>query len=289
LRLFFKKEVLPDFTLLPRMRDRRRASRIVARQLSSLGHSSDLFLEEGMTALFEKSQGSVPRLRALLASTLFLASTEDAPAIGAELVQRAAEALEPGKAAAAAARGPLRRNAALLAGALAVCAAAAVFLIVLSHERGTPRRQPVRQPLPPPPAASAQTTPQAKIPAHASPPVAPQTAPPLKMSPFKLPPVTMPEAPVPQVVIRYTLGDPAAALRVESLGARLRGQKIDPAYSLARRGQISQPSVTYFFAEDADLARRIAAVAGGDLVTSLQMPLEGTNLRQPGTIEIEIP
>jgi hypothetical protein len=270
--------------------DRKRASRIVARQLSALGRPPDLFLDEAVSALFESSQGSTTRLRALLASTLFLASTEEAPSIGAELVQRAAESLEPFHPPVplgdelVAERVTWRRNAALLAGGLGMAAIVAAFL-AYSVERRPPRKaapappaQPLRQTVAILQKTPGQTLAEVKTPAHRPAVVAPPA--PLQ---------ALPEGPVPEVVIRYTLGDPAAAARVEAIGSRLRGQKIHPAYSLAGRGQISQPSVDYYFVEDAGLARRIAAAAGGDMVPRLKSPSEGTNLRQPGTIEIAIP
>jgi hypothetical protein len=234
---FFKNEVPSAVGRRPRMTgvkplDRRRASRIVARQLAALGHPPGLLLDEGVSALIEKSQGSVPRLRALLASTLFLASTEDAQQIGADLVQRAAESLEAAHQRvtaepdmfdddpAAAASGPLRRNAALLAGALGIAAAVAVVLTVVSHGRGPPGKaapaasiQPSRPLMPAHPATPVQTPARASIP------------PPATVAPL----VKSPKPPVPAVVIRYTLGDPAAAARMEAIGARLRGEKFDVA------------------------------------------------------------
>lgn len=71
------------------------AHAIIDRRLDALGHPPDYLDATARAVLTAQAAGSPGRLRASLAAVLFLASTEDAPAIDAGLVQRALHASQP--------------------------------------------------------------------------------------------------------------------------------------------------------------------------------------------------
>ncbi len=132
----------------PLGRDAARA--VIAARLRSLGHPPDLLDSQAIAALLEHAGGSALKLRAALAGTLFLASTEDAPRIGRVLVQRALQESE-GPLAAPIATPRTGRRWLLAAPVLAGAGALALTLVLLLH-RPTPRPAlPVR---PNPPAVS---------------------------------------------------------------------------------------------------------------------------------------
>jgi hypothetical protein len=67
----------------------------IAARLAALDRPADFLTEDAVEALLAHAGGSLPRLRAALASTLFLGSTEDAPRVDRSYVERAVSALPP--------------------------------------------------------------------------------------------------------------------------------------------------------------------------------------------------
>lgn len=66
-------------------------ARFVSARLADLGRSPDLLRSDALTALATRSGGNPKRLQALLTAALFLASTDSAPQIEPEYIDRAAD------------------------------------------------------------------------------------------------------------------------------------------------------------------------------------------------------
>ncbi len=118
--------------------DRAGAEALVARRLNALGHPPDLLVPDAVALLVADSAGSGRRLRSGLAATLFLASTEDAPSIGPDLVRRALASAQPASQSSPAAGRALppwvtRSRAYLVAGCAALAAAMALLVTMPSR------------------------------------------------------------------------------------------------------------------------------------------------------------
>ncbi len=183
---------------------------LIARRLDALGHSPDLLDHGAVAALVADAAGSGRRLRSSLAATLFLASTEDAPEIDADLVHRALMPAptvmnQPGPAAQAAASRPGRFKASrlyLVAGVAAL--AVALTGLVLHEPSGQPAVAPTQSPAPLDSALSA-ASPGQELPARSAtgkstavqpPDIARVPAPPPILAPLP-PPVAVRSLPVP--------------------------------------------------------------------------------------------
>ena len=265
---------------------RKRVTRLVAARLSALDRPADLVREDGLESLCQQTNGSEDRLRALLAGALFIASTEDSEHVGADHVLRAAALLEPDAADLEASAPPRPRwPIGVAAGGLA----AAVLSIIASVEfAGGGRRAPVpveimaSAPLAPP-AAPRPTALHAVIPTLAAPGA-------MEADTIASSEVALPMQPPAAVIIRYTAGAPGASSLVESMARRLEAAGISPAFALAARGELTKPSISYFYDEDRPTAVQAAAAAGQEtLPPRLMTPIEGKTLRPPGTIEISVP
>ena len=269
-----------------------------------------------MAALIEYAAGSPQRLRAALASTLFLASTEDAPHVGRALVQRALadSDLRP----TAPASRPARTRRWPLAGALAAGLAIVLTTALLPRRASPPAPSPTRTIAPAPiaalhhrpaamlpPAPRRQSTEAVLTPPKALPPVVPQPAPappPLveqRVAAPVLPPDILPASPQATAVLIYSNHDAAALGRLDELVRQLRQAGIGqietravPFTSAVRR------PISYFFADDYEPAQTISAVLQGQgwprlqrnsLAPRLVLPPTGVPPRRPGLIEVRLP
>ncbi len=278
----------------------------MAARLDELSRPPDLVAQDGLESLAAQARGSEDRLRMLLTSALFIASTEDSDTVGEDHVLRAAAALDsgPGGQQAGPEPGDLTSGprpadprlsatrwpfltavaaTAFVAVAAAIYLAAPGFLPRGQHQQAPPATifteaaiapsAPHQQTL-----GLAATTPALTVPPTLPEPSADEAG------------EALPTAPPAEVLVRYTIGNPGAAAVVQSLTRRLQAIGVSPSFGLATRGQLTAPSISYFYEEDRDTAIRVAAAAGpGMLPPRLMNPLTGTTLRPPGTIEIAVP
>ena len=272
----------------------------VAERLKTLGHPADLVTPGALEALMEHAGGSIPRLRAALASTIFLASTEDAPHIERDHVERAVENLGVVPMTgvltqAMEARAPLSRRrgawamptmAALL---VAITAAGAIFVArsghsdappppaVLSASGITALQSPPPAPLPdkpqaisaaPVPAAAPISPAPVKLPpippaiVVQNPPLPPNAA--AIPSPAAAPAISPGGAPTPPglttIVLRYRQGDPWALDKLTAASESLREAGYSRIYAYPWHGKRPAAPVGYFFPADQPAAQAIANV-----------------------------
>jgi len=262
---------------------------IIARRLRALEHAPD-YLEPGAVALLLRhAGGSGARLRAGLASVLFLASTEDAPAVDAALAARALGGMVPA-AGPEAAPGVRGRRAAL--GAVAAAAALAAILVWqpepptflapepllhLAPDVSSPAQivlEPTALPAPLPPAVLVR-----------QPPVPPMLA-------------SLPEAPTASVLLLFPPRNANALAGLRPLALQL--QQVGVAHIRARPAATpAARRVVYFFhADDAKLAQLIADTVarahwphteGNSLQPLLVQSPPGSPAHAPGEIEVRLP
>jgi hypothetical protein len=302
------------------------AAACIAARLEALGRPADLLTGDAVAALTAYAGGSIPRLRAALASTLFLGATEEAPRIDHTYVARAVEALPPDIEEHPVPRPPGtgRLAALMLAGAMAATAGVALVVSPL-------RRQPAAEASkvavdsPAPPRADAApavpppktTAPPAALPA---PPSAQQPAPPPLPAPVvvgnpPLPPSAAPLAVRPQtvlqtprpkpwppravtIVLRYDATDPYALDKLAAATLCFHRAGYDHVFSYPWTGRLPLVPVYYFSPADRDAARAVAAVLThapafkrarwpGRQPALLRSAREGEH--PPGTIDAIIP
>ncbi len=260
-----------------------------------MGHPPDLLDHQAITALIEHAGGSGVRLRAALAATLFLASTEDAPRIGRTLVARALQ--ESGDIPAAPPVVP-RRWKRVLVPAACLAAGAALGLAVLVYRPSSPEaskpahttlaqavpvppqglaaeaeRQPppdaqatLPQTLPAPPAvtqAPAPAQPAAPAPLSAAPePVAPEPAAPKPAAASSAPPIPpdLPAGPPTRVVLMVSSQGQATAQKLDSLTKHLHAAGIGEVETQSSSSAHARRPVSYFFADDLPVAERITQI-----------------------------
>jgi hypothetical protein len=296
------------------------AALAIAARLAALHHPPDLLDPSAVAALIEHAGGSTRRLRAALASTLFLASSEDAPRIGAALVARA---LHDGPAPRGGARPAVTRPAWVRFWPLGL-AGGAVLLALLAWP---PRHSAVPSPTPPPTPAQMAPTPvpahvaaarpaavAAPAPALAAPqsqpaPLPPQPAPIVARPapPAPLPtqfvaapalPRILPLGPPSTVLLMLPGGDAATMRRAAGLAQRLRDAGIAAVETRPGHPAGALPPVSYFHAGDLGVARKASAVLTNegwpnlsrDLLTPrLLPPPHGKASRRRGLVEIQLP
>jgi hypothetical protein len=272
-----------------------RAARLVAARLRDLGRPADLLTDGAIARLCSEAHGSPSRLHALLASALFLASTEDAPAIDADLVRRAAVSLgahEP-EAAPPHRRSPMAApwlaRPWVIAGVLAFALASTVLLVRHPRQNAAPAGTQLATPQP----APTPRPPTLPAPAHAG--VAPLTnnAPPPALPtraarPPLAVPAVLPAGPPVSVIIRYRAGDTAAESTARAIVQRLADTNVKAA--LRPGSRVTRASVRYFYENDRALALRIAADTRERLPPPRREdPFDGKTLAYPGTIEVALP
>lgn len=288
-----------------------RARRLVAARLRDLERPADFLTGGAMSTLCLEAQGSPARLHALLASALFLASTEDALSIDADLVRRAALSLGTDAPEPASARHRLRQAGPWVIGG--VCALTALVLVLpMAQRRQEVPPLPTQSAVKPPPALKPVTRPSPTqrnatppairtppaplpVPAVAVPVPAPrQAAAPVVAAPTPTraepaaPPVALPAGPPVEVLIRYRSGDKAAEYRARAIVLRLADANVKA--ELRPGARVGRTAVTYFYQEDRALAERIAAGAREGLpAPQRENPFDGRTLAYPGTIELALP
>ncbi len=275
---------------------------LIARRLDALGHSPDLLDRCAIAALVADAGGSGRRLRSSLAATLFLASTEDAPQIDADLVHRALTParpaiIQPGPTTQAAAVRPKRFTASrfyLLAGLVAL--AVSLTSLVLRPLAGKPVPEPAQiaapeNSLPPPPAriqqppsgataartvpvkpetepAAAPVPPPIQAPALAPlpPAVAVRSLPvPEASLPAAAPPSLppLPAGPPPAIVLLYPARDPGALDRLRPLALKLQNAGVTDIRAKPVHAPPPRRVVSYFYSDDRPLADTIAKTLSG--------------------------
>jgi hypothetical protein len=277
----------------------------IAARLAALDRPPDFLTEDAVAALLAHAGGSLPRLRAALASTLFLSATEDAPRADHTHVERAVAALPP------LGPGTARRAGVhsvwLLAGAAVVALIVGVPIALWRTEPGAAAAPGAAT------TAPAQLAPQSQVYALQQPAAVlvvqtPPTA--LAHLPALRPGRTLtaqtagamtvppPRAP-PAIVLRYQPADRWAADKLAAASAYLRRAGFTRIYAFPLRGHATPIGVRYFFPEDQDAARRVLAVAAGPLGERPLMQRRTAMLlvRQPasqhahppGTLELILP
>ena len=303
-------QTAPDLAAAPPLRaDAARG--FIAARLAQLQHPPDFLDGTAVAALIDHAAGSQHRLRAALASTLFLASTEDAPHVGRALVERALQNSD---------RRPTLRarhapsSAWPMAGAAVTGIAVALAMFLLANRPttyGTLRahtvapapRSAAAVPLstlqfvpPPAPFRPASQPTRAPAPARSAPP-APLVE--QRVATPAVPPDTLPASPQATAVLIYSVRDPAALSRLDTLVRRLRQSGIvqietrpPSTIGVARR------PISYFYADDYEPAQIISTVllgegwprlAGNSLAPRLVLTPTGDSQRHPGLIEVRLP
>ena len=278
------------------------AKAVIAARLRALGHPPDLLDHQAVTALVEHAGGSGVRLRAALASALFLASTEDASRIGRALVNRALqESGDIPPAPQASVSRPAHRW--LLPGAAAVAGAVFVLALLVYHPWSPPvanlparpvektiaqastgpaqnapagranqfPNRAVPKPPPEPPGDLAKPLPNPApasvviappVPAAAEPAAAPPEAP--AETAASAVPLDLPAVPPANVVLMVSTRDAAAAQRLDGLVRDLRAAGIDHVVTQPSSSARARRAVSYFFADDLPLAQRITQILAGE-------------------------
>jgi hypothetical protein len=239
------------------------AEALIGHRLAALGHAPGFFSAEAMEEIIARGAGSARRIRHALSATLFLASTEDLPCVGAEHVCRAvpAEPAAPLKAEPGA-RSPLSVTAAgrpaRFPALLPALLAGALLAPVAVTDPPPPSPMPVavqREVIP----THTRTLPARKLPRTAAPAVEAQT-PAIEVPVAQSLPQDLPLAPPATVVLLLPRGREAdqgrlAAIR-QALGAA--GFTDVEEAQMTRSGGCR--GVCYFYAEDAVLATRLAGI-----------------------------
>ncbi len=117
----------------------------------------------------------------------------------------------------------------------------------------------------------------------------PATPPPLAAPPAEAALPALPEATaLPEIVLAVPAGDPGAAREAADWTTRLQGagMTVRPAQPTGTR---QPPGIAYFYAEDAALARTVAAVLGEFADRVHQSPVPPGTAMLPGAIRITLP
>ena len=304
-------QTVPKFVAAatPALLSRDAAREVIAARLAQLDHAPDFLDNQAVAALTEYAAGSPQRLRAALASTLFLASTEDAPQVGRALVQRALQDSDTRPVSQQ--RTAPTRSWPLAGAAAAAGLAVLVAVAVLPYRSPPPTPTTVPAPGAPSsrPAAPRTASPRPAEPIAAPPPTLPPvvvqrpTVPqPLveqRVAAPVVPPDILPASPQATVVLMYSTHNAAALSRLDQLVRRLRQAGIGQietravAFTSAARRPVS-----YFFADDYEPAQTISTVLQGEgwprlqrnsLPPRLVLPPTGVPPRHPGLIEVRLP
>lgn len=263
---------------------REAAAAAIASRLATLGHPPDLLDGEAVQALVAHAGGSATRLRAALASTLFLASTEDAARIGRKLVERAIQDSLPSAT-------PVGRNRRPFAGA----AIGGALLLAIAVALWTHRPHP-KSAIPPAPRALSAAKVAAPAPniRPAPQPVGTAAPPPAEPDPTAI----LPGAPPSAVLITFSPHRTGPSGSLDLLVARLHAAGIGQVETRPGLAARARRPIAYFFADDLPLARTVLqAVTDSNwpllernsLAPLLVLSPTGLVPRRPGQIEIHLP
>jgi hypothetical protein len=270
----------------------------IAARLAALGRPTDFLTEDAIEALVAHAGDSLPRLRAALASTLFLGSTEEALRVDRTYVERAVASLPPA--------GPRQHRRLhsvwLLAGVAAASVAIGVPVAVWHADTfATGEAAPVARAAPAIPASLAAAQPPQ--PAVTAPPLSqPITVrnPPLPPGARPLTAASSTAIPAPPVVVlRYQPSAPAAEAQLAFAAAALRHAGFPRVYAYPLRGRATPIGVRYFYPGDQAAAQRLLAIAAGPLGENpwlhrrtelLLVPQSAAKpAHPPGTLELILP
>ncbi len=323
-------EAMPGATVVPlRPLEAEEAAAFVQARAEAMGSPPGRLTSEANAEIVANAKGIPRLLGALLTAADFVASLKASPRVTAEHVQDAvslrgemeADALDPPPAEPVE-EGGVRRpdpherqveNAGAIATVpepeqrraptklLLPCVALAALAAAYATMQMSGRSSDVQLANPPPGHAStaSATTPGSPAPPSAIAAVAPSprqtdnSVPALSQTPsVTLGSTTagLPTGIVPHVVLSYQHGDAQAERRGLDAAHALRAAGLSASDPVPVLGRITDPGITYFFAEDeqgaAEISRALGGVFGKGRVVALRA---NEPLPRPGTIEVQIP